>query len=82
MYFILKITRRITFHYLLFKEKEMIEYSQIKAELEELKTKEVAYKETLKKGDSILEKVNTDQVCKFGQYQIIILISIIKMIAI
>ena len=60
----------------MFKEKEMIEYSQIKAELEELKTKEVAYKETLKKGDSILEKVNTDQVCKFGQYQILILIYI------
>ena len=34
-----------------------IKYSQIKAELEELKTKEVAYKETLKKGDSILDKV-------------------------
>ena len=44
----------------MFQEKEMLEYSQIKAELEELKTKEVAYKETLKKGDSILEKVNTD----------------------
>ena len=38
-------------------EKETLEYSQIKAELEELKTKETAYKETLKKGDSILEKV-------------------------
>ena len=60
----------------------MLEYSQIKAELEELKTKEVAYKETLKKGDSILEKVNTDQVRKFSQYQILILISFIKMIAI
>ena len=60
----------------------MLEYSQIKAELEELKTKEVAYKETLKKGDSILEKVNTDQVRKFSQYQILILISVIKMIAI
>ena len=63
-------------------EKEMLEYSQIKAELEELKTKEVAYKETLKKGDSILEKVNTDQVRKLGQYQVLILISIIKIIAI
>ena len=52
----------------------MLEYSQIKAELEELKTKEVAYKETLKKGDSILEKVNTDQVRKLGQYQVLILI--------
>ena len=42
---------------ILFKDKETLEFSQIKAELEELKTKEVAYKETLKKGDSILEKV-------------------------
>ena len=60
----------------------MLEYSQIKAELEELKTKEVAYKETLKKGDSILEKVNTDQVRKLSQYRILILISVIKIIAI
>ena len=62
----------------MFKEKEMIEYSQIKAELEELKTKEVAYKETLKKGDSILEKVNTDQVCKFSQYQFLLLIYLLS----
>ena len=56
----------------------MIEYSQIKAELEELKTKEVAYKETLKKGDSILEKVNTDQVRKFSQYQFLLLIYLLS----
>ena len=66
----------------MFQEKEMLEYCQIKAELEELKTKEVAYKETLKKGDSILEKVNTDQVRKLSQYRILILISVIKIIAI
>ena len=59
-------------------EKEMLEYSQIKAELEELKTKEVAYKETLKKGDSILEKVNTDQVRKLSQYRILILIYLLS----
>ena len=36
------------------KEKEITVY---KAELEELKTKEVAYKQTIEKGDAILEKV-------------------------
>ena len=36
------------------KEKEIEAY---KAELEELKTKEVAYKQTIEKGDAILEKV-------------------------
>ena len=41
------------------KAKDIIAY---KAELEELKTKEVAYKQTIEKGDAILEKVcNTQQ---------------------
>merc|ERR1719412_2244329 len=39
------------------KEKEITAY---KAELEELKTKEVAYKQTIEKGDAILEKVQSE----------------------
>ena len=37
---------------------EIRELMRYKAELEELKTKEVAYKETIEKGDSILNKVS------------------------
>ena len=40
------------------KEKEIEAYN---AELEELKTKEVAYKQTIEKGDAILEKVCNTQ---------------------
>ena len=39
-----------------FEIKQLMRY---KCELEELKTKEVAYKETIEKGDSILDKVGT-----------------------